>query len=92
MKRIGRLLLGCTLACTAGAAFAADLLIENVTLISPDLSAPLPSRHVLIRDGRIAQISEHRISLSDKTPRLDGHGKSLSFLLLDAEIEIAGSK
>ena len=23
---------------------------------------------------------------------LDGHGKSLSFLLLDAEIEIAGSK
>jgi hypothetical protein len=49
---------------TISAAFAASepLLIENVTLVSPELAQPLGNRHVLIRDGRIASVSANPIA------------------------------
>jgi imidazolonepropionase-like amidohydrolase len=88
MNRLQRLLFGCALACAASATLSADLLIEDVTLISPELATPLPARHVLIRDGRIAQISERPIVLSDKTPRLDGHGRYLTPGLMDSHVHV----
>ena len=40
------------------AASAADaLLIENVTVLSPEQAQPRGNRYVLVRDGRIAAVS-----------------------------------
>jgi predicted amidohydrolase len=36
---------------------AQDILIQNVTLISPERAAPMSHADVLLREGRIAQIS-----------------------------------
>ena len=44
-------------ACNASVA-GDSLLIENVTLVSPEQPQPLGNRHVLVRDGRIAAVSD----------------------------------
>ena len=67
--------------------FAADLLIENVTLVSPQLAAPLNNRHVLIRDGRIAQVSDKAIAAKG-AKRLDGRGKFLTPGLMDSHVHV----
>ena len=41
---------------------AADVLIENVTVVSPEQAQPLANRHVLIRDGRIVSVGQQRIA------------------------------
>ena len=61
MNRLFTLAVAC--ACftvlTHGASAAGNpLLIENVTLLSPEQAQPLGNRHVLIRDGRIAAVSD----------------------------------
>lgn len=66
---------------------AADLLIENVTLVSPQLAAPLNNRHVLVRDGRIAQISDKAIAAKG-AKRLDGRGKFLTPGLMDSHVHV----
>jgi imidazolonepropionase-like amidohydrolase len=68
-------------------AFAADLLIENITLVSPQLPAPLKNRHVLVRDGRIAQVSEKAIAAKG-AKRLDGRGKFLTPGLMDSHVHV----
>lgn len=73
-----------------GAAPAAEpLLIENVTLVSPELPRPLGNRHVLIRDGRIAAVSERAIDVPAGTRRLDGAGKFLTPGLTDAHVHVS---
>lgn len=68
-------------------ALAADLLIENVTLVSPQLAAPLNNRHVLIHDGRIAQVSDKAIAAKG-AKRLDGRGKFLTPGLMDSHVHV----
>jgi imidazolonepropionase-like amidohydrolase len=68
---------------------AEPLLIENVTLVSPQLSRPLGNRHVLIRDGRIAVVSERAIDVPAGTRRLDGAGKFLTPGLTDAHVHVS---
>ena len=54
----------CFTVLTHGASAAGDpLLIENVTLVSPEQAQPLGNRHVLVRDGRIAAVSDQAIPL-----------------------------
>ena len=84
-----RCLAGTALLCFAAVAGAADLLIENVTLVSPELAAPLPARHVLIRDGRIAQISERAITASATTTRVNGQGRFLTPGLMDSHVHLS---
>jgi hypothetical protein len=48
------------------------LLIENVTLLSPEQAQPLGNRYVLVRDGRIAAVSDRIISAEAGARRLDG--------------------
>ena len=47
-----------TLGClaNAGDASAEDLLIKNVTIVSPEREAPSAATDVLVRDGRIVAI------------------------------------
>jgi imidazolonepropionase-like amidohydrolase len=88
MNAVGRIAVACALCCAATLVMAADLLIENVTLISPESSAPQPARHVLIRDGRIAQVSARPIQVPDSTARLDGRGKFLTPGLMDSHVHV----
>jgi imidazolonepropionase-like amidohydrolase len=71
------------------AAAAASLLIENTTLVSPELAQPLGNRHVLIRDGRIAAVSDKPIAAPPGTPRLDGTGKFLTPGITDAHVHVS---
>jgi imidazolonepropionase-like amidohydrolase len=70
-------------------AAAKTLLIENVTLLSPELSQPLGNRHVLIRDGRIAAVSNRAIEAPAGSRRLDGTGKYLTPGLTDAHVHVS---
>ena len=75
----------------AGATYAAEstLLIENVTLVSPELPQPLGNRHVLVRDGRIAVVSDKPIPVPAGARRLDGSGKFLTPGLTDAHVHVS---
>jgi len=92
MNRLFTLAVAC--ACftvlTHGASAAGNpLLIENVTLLSPEQAQPLGNRHVLIRDGRIAAISDRPITAPAGVRRLDGAGKFLTPGLTDAHVHVS---
>ena len=76
------------LACEATAA-GSPLLIENVTLLSPEQPQPLGNRYVLIRDGRIAEVSAKAIPAPANARRLDGTGKFLTPGLTDAHVHVS---
>ena len=74
----------------AGTATAANsLLIENVTILSPDQAQPLGNRYVLVRDGRIAAVSDKPIPAPADARRLDGSGKFLTPGLTDAHVHVS---
>jgi imidazolonepropionase-like amidohydrolase len=70
-------------------AAGAPLLIENVTLLSPELAQPLGNRHVLVRDGRIAAVSDRAIPAPEGARRLDGTGKFLTPGLMDGHVHVS---
>ena len=67
---------------------AADLLIENVTIVSPDRSQPQARQFVLIRDDRIAQIASRSI-VAPGAQKIDGSGKFLTPGLMDAHVHVS---
>ncbi len=71
------------------AAAGAALLIENVTLLSPELAQPLGNRYVLVRDGRIAAVSDRAIPAPEGARRLDGTGKFLTPGLMDGHVHVS---
>lgn len=84
-------LLTVALACIAAgprSSLAAELLIENVTVISPEQASPQPSRHVLIRDGRIVAVNPQRVSPGKDARRIDGSGKFLTPGLMDSHVHL----
>src|SRR6187397_425640 len=78
-----------TLAATA--APAADLLIEHVTVISPEQSQPLTDRNVLIRDGRIVSVGQQAVAAKADTRKVDGRGKFLTPGLMDSHVHASDS-
>jgi imidazolonepropionase-like amidohydrolase len=70
-------------------AVAADLLIENVTVVSPDRAAPMAKRHVLIRDGRIVSVGEQPVSAAPGIRRVDGRSRFLTPGLMDAHVHVS---
>ncbi len=76
------------LAAVAGPALGAELLIEQVTVVSPQLTAPQPKQNVLIRDGRIVSISPKPVSASAGATRIDGRGKFLTPGLMDSHVHV----
>lgn len=67
----------------------AELLIEQVTLVSPQHSSAQPKQNVLIREGRIVKISQKPIAAGRDVVRLDGRGKFLTPGLMDAHVHVA---
>jgi imidazolonepropionase-like amidohydrolase len=72
----------------APAASAADVLIENVTILSPERSQPLAG-HVLIRNDRIATVSAKAIPAPPAATRVDGRGKYLTPGLTDSHVHVS---
>lgn len=73
----------------------ADLLIEQVTLLSPELVAPLPAQQVLVRAGRIVSVLANssaeasNIRADFRGPRLDGRGRFLTPGLMDSHVHLS---
>lgn len=78
---------GLGLALLAAAASGTDLLIENVTIVSPERS-PLTGQFVLIRNERIAQIAAKPIA-APGAQRVDGKGKFLTPGLTDSHVHVS---
>jgi imidazolonepropionase-like amidohydrolase len=55
---------------------ARGLIIQDVTVVSPERDSPMQGADVLIRDGRIAAIGAH-LSPAPGALRIDGHGRYL---------------
>jgi hypothetical protein len=66
---------------------AADVLLENVTIVSPELEQPLPGRWVLIRGERIAQVSDRPIA-DPNAQRIAGRGRYLTPGLMDSHVHL----
>lgn len=75
--------------CIAGADEkpTADLIIDNVTLISPHLSRPQPGSNVAIADGRIIAISQSALNYTARQ-RIDGSRQFLLPGLIDSHVHI----
>jgi imidazolonepropionase-like amidohydrolase len=82
-----RLALG-VLSAAATTLSAAEVLIENVSIVSPELAAPATNRHVLIRGERIAQISARPITAHGAT-RVDGRGRYLTPGVMDSHVHVS---
>lgn len=75
---------------SAGSALAGqDLLIQDVTVLSPERSAPQAHRDVLIRDGRIAAVAASPMTAPAGVSRLDGHGRYLTPGLMDSHVHVS---
>jgi hypothetical protein len=63
------------------------IVIEDVTLISPERAAPLPHTTVVIRDGKIAGIAANLVGGSH-AQRIDGRDRFLIPGLIDSHVHI----
>jgi hypothetical protein len=75
------------LALTSLVTHAADLLIENVTIVSAEQAKTVGPRNVLIREGRIASISDKAI-VSKDAQRLNGRAKFLTPGIMDSHVHV----
>ncbi|MBI2381853.1 MAG: amidohydrolase family protein [Gammaproteobacteria bacterium] len=69
---------------------AADLVIDQVTVLSPERPAET-GRQVWIRDGRIAKVAATPEAVPAGTPRLDGRGRFLTPGLMDSHVHLAAA-
>lgn len=69
---------------------ADDVWIQDVTLISPERPAPLPHAHVVVRDGRIASVSDGLPTAVSGVTIINGAGKYLVPGLIDGHVHLAG--
>jgi imidazolonepropionase-like amidohydrolase len=66
------------------------IVIENVTLISPERAAPLLHAGVVLRDGRIVEIGTD-LAPGPHTRRIDGSGRFLIPGLIDSHVHVGHS-
>jgi imidazolonepropionase-like amidohydrolase len=86
MSRFALIVLGFAL---YGASAAADVLIQNVTIVTPEHAKPLLHQHVLIRGERIAQVSSQPIRIANAIERIDGTNRFLTPGLMDAHVHLS---
>jgi len=63
------------------------VVIEDVTVISPEREQPLRHADVVLRDGRIAQIAADRVA-GPHARRIDGRGRFLIPGLIDSHVHV----
>jgi len=67
------------------------IVIENVTVISPERATPLPHANVVIRDGRIIEVSTNLVAGGPHAQRIDGSGRFLIPGLIDSHVHVGHS-
>lgn len=85
MTRLALFMSATFLASSAG---AADLVIEQVNVVSPQHAGVQPKQNVLIRDGRIVSISARKLTGAAAATHIDGRGKFLTPGVMDAHIHL----
>lgn len=70
------------------AASADELVVNNVTIISPERPAPAMHQFVRIVDGRLAEISDKPVLTTASTVSIDGSGKFLTPGLIDSHVHL----
>src|SRR6202163_1002762 len=74
-----------------GALWAADLLIEHVTIVSPERVSPMRDALVRVHDGRIVAISKARDATSHSSTDMIAMNSSGLFLapgLIDSHVHL----
>lgn len=71
----------------ADPALADELLIQNVTIVSPERDGPLESADVLIRDGRIVEVGADPI-FAPSAEVINGTGRYLIPGLIDSHVHL----
>jgi imidazolonepropionase-like amidohydrolase len=66
------------------------IVIEHVTLISPERAGPLPNADVVIRDGRIVEVGTDLVA-GPNVQRIDGSGRFLIPGLIDSHVHVGHS-
>lgn len=87
-----RCLLSCLLMFTGvagGPSAASELIIENVTVVTPDRPQPQAKQYVRIVDERIAEISTRPFTMKSAVQRIDGRGKFLTPGLMDSHVHVS---
>jgi imidazolonepropionase-like amidohydrolase len=69
---------------------ARDVLIQNVTLISPERAAPMLHADVLLKNGRIAKVGRNLVP-APRFQRIDGSGRFLVPGLIDSHVHAGHS-
>ena len=64
-----------------------EIVIKNVTVVSPERSAPLARAVVVIRDGRIAEVGTDLVA-GAHPKQIDGHGGFLIPGLIDSHVHV----
>ncbi|HEY0686787.1 MAG TPA: amidohydrolase family protein [Steroidobacter sp.] len=67
---------------------AAELVIEQVTVVSPQHAKPQLKQNVLVRDGRIVSVGPKAVSAATGAVRIDGRGKFLTPGLMDSHVHV----
>jgi len=71
-------------------AVADDILIQNVTLISPERDAPMLHADVLLQNGKIAKIGTN-LTVRSQSRRVEGSGGFLIPGLIDSHVHVGHS-
>jgi imidazolonepropionase-like amidohydrolase len=69
-------------------AHSGELVIENVTIVSPEHAQPAPGQHVVIRNERIVEVARNPIAKRAAQTRIDGRGKYLTPGLMDSHVHV----
>ena len=81
-----RLALFALAALLANLASAADLVIEQVTVVSPQHARAQPKQNVLIRNGRIVAVSAKKLTGTAGATYIDGRARFLTPGIMDAHV------
>ncbi|NQZ90496.1 MAG: amidohydrolase family protein [Colwellia sp.] len=84
-----RKLLSILLIMTSGVSFAAELLIENVTLISPERKQPLEHAYIRIVDDKIIEVSTSPLVVKKGSIKINGAGQFLIPGLMDSHVHVS---
>jgi len=77
----------CAQQTSAPAAPNSEIIIRNVTIVSPERTAPGEAMDVLIRDGRIAEVGRD-LAAHEHSMEIDGAGKYLTPGLIDGHTHL----
>src|SRR5688572_9988562 len=70
----------------ANPATAADVVIEQVTVVSPQHATAQPKQNVLIRDGRIVSVGAKKPTAGPGATYIDGRARFLTPGIMDAHV------